>query len=178
MEGLAKGEDMSERDLIIFSHGMMSRPTGTKIQRLSTICEELGWAHMAIDYTATMDPDERVQMLLDKAPQGVGRMVLVGSSMGAYVSTVASSTLRPQGLFLLAPAVGMPSGYAHQHPTPHTDQLEIIHGWRDEVIPYSQAIAFAEAHKGTLHLVDGDHRLMDPLPLIERWFRIFLSGLG
>ena len=36
-----------------------------------------------------------------------GRFILVGSSMGGYVSLVASGKVEPQAVFLLAPALYM-----------------------------------------------------------------------
>jgi hypothetical protein len=47
------------------------------------------------------DPDACVKWLL---AMGL-RLVLVGSSMGGYVSTIASQSLKPAGLFLMAPAL-------------------------------------------------------------------------
>jgi alpha-beta hydrolase superfamily lysophospholipase len=40
-------------------------------------------------------------------------IVLMGSSMGAYVATVAAETIKPSGLFLLAPAFYLP-GYLRE----------------------------------------------------------------
>ena len=48
------------------------------------------------------------------------RLILVGSSMGGYVSTVASVSLKPAGLFLMAPAFYMPIG-REQNPIVRAD---------------------------------------------------------
>ena len=52
-----------------------------------------------------MDPNQRVEKLFELQPQASENLVLVGSSMGGYVSARASEKLKPQGLFLLAPAI-------------------------------------------------------------------------
>jgi len=51
-------------------------------------------------------------------------MVLVGSRMGGYVSTVASPQLEVDSLFLMAPAYYL-LGYAIQDPAPRATQATI-----------------------------------------------------
>ena len=67
------------------------------------------------DDSDTRDPDLRVARLVEAAQTNDGPVVLVGSSMGGYVVTAASGIIRPAGLFLMAPAFGMP-GYAEPMP--------------------------------------------------------------
>jgi hypothetical protein len=96
--------------------------------------------------------------------------------MGAYVSGLAATSLKPAGLFLLAPAFGLP-GYAQPHPRVQVPRLEIVHGWHDEVVPVDNAIDFGRAHGAALHLLDADHRLMAVLDQIEVLFGLFLDGV-
>ena len=83
--------------------------------------------------------------------------------MGGYVSTVASQSMAVQGLFLMAPALYMP-GYAVQEPAPGAPETCVVFGWRDAVIPVAHGIRFAQTHRATLHVLDGDHRLKSVLP--------------
>jgi len=101
-------------------------------------------------------------------------LILVGSSMGGYVSTVASETLKPEALFLMAPAFYLP-GYANQTPRSGARQTCIVTGWRDEVIPVEHSIRFAQAQKATLHILDGDHRLNEVLADVGQLFDQFLG---
>ncbi len=158
---------------IYFSHGKESGPWGTKIRRLAAVAQRAGWQVTSPDYTATHNPDVRVQLLLDAQPSGEP-LVLVGSSMGGYVSAVAAQTLTPAGLFLLAPAIGLP-GYAVQTPAPHAGVLEIVHGWGDDVVPPANVLQFARERRATLHLLDDGHRLVNVLPQIETLFAAFLA---
>ena len=158
---------------IYFSHGKESGPWGTKIRRLAAVARRAGWHVDSLDYTATRDPDARVQMLLDAHPAGEP-LLLVGSSMGGYVSLVAAQTLQPAGLFLLAPAIGLP-GYAVQNPDPRPTAIEIVHGWRDDIVPSQNVIAFARERRANLHLLDDGHRLLNVLPQIEMLFAAFLA---
>ena len=103
-------------------------------------------------------------------------LVLVGSSMGGYVSTVASETLKPDALFLLAPAFYLP-GYASQDPVPYATSTFVVHGWGDDVVPSGNSIDFARRQRCALHLLDGDHRLNAALPAIEPLFGLFLQGI-
>jgi pimeloyl-ACP methyl ester carboxylesterase len=102
------------------------------------------------------------------------RLVLVGSSMGGWVAAEAAERLGAYGVFLLAPAVYMPS-YPTQDPMVPAARTEIVHGWDDEVIPCDNAIRFARLHQCTLHLVEGDHRLNARIPLLRELFDAFLA---
>ena len=164
------------KGMVVFSHGKESGPWGTKITRLAAVAAKLGFSVLSIDYTITADPDERVPLLLEAVAPSDVRLVLVGSSMGAYVSTLASQDLLPNGLFLMAPAFYLP-GYAGQDPIPCAEMTEIIHGWKDEIVPVEKSIDFARRHGVTLHLIDGDHQLISRLDLIAELFASFLIRL-
>jgi alpha/beta superfamily hydrolase len=175
--------------LVVFSHGKESGPLGSKIQALMRVAEQQGAQTMsvnyrehpdgtAIDHDAPGEADRRVAQLLATSLPGHDRLVLVGSSMGGYVSTVASSQLKPDGLFLLAPAfyLHLP-GYACQDPVPHATSTLVVHGWGDDVVPPDHSVRFARQHRCALHLLVGDHRLDGALPAIEPLFGLFLQGI-
>lgn len=162
---------------VYFSHGKESGPNGTKIQCLSKIAEKFGCNVSSIDYTDTMDAEIRVsrlnKILQDRKTDR--EFILVGSSMGSYVSLVAAKTNKPLGLFLLAPAVYI-IGFQEQD-YPILLNVEIVHGWRDEIIPYELSIRYARESKCALHLIDGDHRLNTSISIIEGIFENFLSRI-
>lgn len=160
---------------VYFAHGKESGPWGRKISALAAVARSLGWAVESPDYQFTQDPDERVAHLLALAPESDGPLVLVGSSMGGYVSAVASRSLAPQGLWLMAPAVGIP-GYPGDT-TPVADLVEVIHGWDDTLIPYHKAIAWTHRNNARLTLLPSGHTLNDQIPCLERRFAAFLDEL-
>lgn len=174
-----------ENLLVVFSHGKESGPWGSKIKALATVAERLGAHVISVDYrehpagvkhdqNAAGEPDRRVGQLLSIKPQEHGKLVLVGSSMGGYVSTVATARLKVDGLFLLAPAFYL-KGYGNQDPTPHARRTMIVHGWSDGVVPAQNSIKFARLHQCDLHVLAGDHRLNDALSKIEPLFEMFLK---
>lgn len=162
--------------LVLFAHGKESGPWGSKIRHLAAIAEGLGAQVLSPDYSDLADPDARVERLLTLSLPAHDRMVLVGSSMGGYVSTVASQTLKPAGLFLMAPAFYMP-GYGVQTPAPGAGQVCVVFGWQDETIPVEHGIRFAQAHRAELYVLDGDHRLNGVLPEVGTLFERFLGKL-
>ena len=159
---------------IYFAHGKESGPWGSKILALASVAQERGFEIESPDYSDIVDPEARVAKLLSLAGNATPPLILVGSSMGGYVSTVASATLRPAGLFLLAPAFYLP-GYAEQDPIPGTDRVTVVHGWNDEVVPVDNAIRFARRHRAELHLLDSDHRLTSHLDALQKLFGFFLG---
>lgn len=167
---------MASSGTVCFNHGQESGPWGTKIQRLAQIAQSHGFAVESVDYTGMADPDRRVAKLLAASTGFFHPMVLVGSSMGGYVATVASATLRPAGLFLMAPAFYLP-GFTDQDPAPHADLVAVVHGWRDEVVPPEHSLRFARRFSAQLHLLDGEHALISQLPWIAWFFEHFLAQL-
>lgn len=173
--------------LVVFSHGKESGPLGSKIRALMRVAQSQGARTLSVNYRAHPDgtpidhdapgeADRRVAQLLATALPAHRRLVLVGSSMGGYVSTVASEHLKPDALFLLAPAFYLP-GYACQDHRPRAASTLIVHGWDDDVVPVDNSLRFARQHGCALHLLAGDHRLDAALPAIEPLFAVFLQGV-
>jgi len=159
---------------VYFSHGKESGPWGTKIKRLAKIAEQKGCGIESIDYSGMMDPDLRVGRLLQVLTEDPGNIVLVGSSMGGYVSLVASEKVAVRAVFLMAPALHMPGYESHQHHS-LSPQIEIVHGWADDVIPTEHSIRYAKQACCTLHLIRGDHSLNSSLEMVAELFDQFLD---
>lgn len=162
------------KPLVLFAHGKESGPWGSKIKHLAQIADQHGAKVLSPDYAAIQNADDRVRYLLSLPLVPHGKLILVGSSMGGYVSTVASETLKPSGLFLMAPAFYL-DGYANQTPVSGAEHTLIVTGRQDEVIPVEYSIRFAQQHQAELHLLDGDHRLNAVLPQVGELFDHFLA---
>ncbi len=160
---------------IYFAHGKESGPWGRKISALAAVADARGYVVESPDYRFTMDPDQRVAHLLELQPQRQGPLILAGSSMGGYVSAVASGSLRPAGLWLMAPAVDVP-GY-DADTTPLADVVEVVHGWRDDIIPCDLVIAWSRRNAARLTLLDSGHTLNDHVSWLQRRFAAFLEEL-
>lgn len=163
-----------KRPTVIFSHGQESGPWGTKIQRMAAAAQEDGCDVDSIDYRGIADPGERVQKLVASCAGIEKPLVLVGSSMGGHVATAAAAELRPDGVFVLAPAYYMP-GYEALTPQAPDCPLMIVHGWRDDVVPVANSIRYAKECRATLHLLDGDHRLTENIDEIVALLRRFIA---
>lgn len=161
---------------IYFAHGKESGPWGSKIKRLAVIAQKKGFDVESIDYTDCNDPDLRVERLIEVLKNETDVYLLVGSSMGGYVSLVASNQVKAKGLFLLAPALYMP-GYKRQTYQKNCGHIEVVHGWSDDVIPFEHSIRFAKENNCSLHLIPGDHRLNSSIDAVEILFDGFLDAV-
>ena len=162
---------------VYFSHGQESGPWGTKIRAMAESVRALGCRAESVDYRGIADPAERAEKLLAEC-RGVDEpLVLVGSSMGGYVAAAAAPRLRPAGLFLLAPAFYLDEYGVPAPPVPDAP-LEIVHGWRDDVVPAEDSIRFAREACATLHLVDGDHRLTGNIDEINYYLARFIRRVA
>jgi len=157
---------------VYFSHGKESGPWGSKIKKLANVAKEHDCSVDSIDYSDTLDPDLRVERLI-RILEGVEEdFILVGSSMGGYVSLVASERVNAKGVFLLAPALFI-NGYKKQTYS-NNAPIEIVHGWSDDIIPPENSIRFAKNIDCSLHLISGDHRLNSSIEAVKNLFSQFL----
>ena len=157
---------------VVFSHGRDGTPFGTKIRALYEIAEAEGYEVAAVDYRGVDDVGERVQMLHEFCRGFSGHLLLVGAGLGGYVSLAAAQTLHAGGVFLMAPALHTP-GMPPLKRMPDCP-VALVHGWRDEVIPYDQSMRFALEHRLALHMVESDHRLHSAIPFLRYLFQYFL----
>jgi alpha/beta superfamily hydrolase len=158
---------------VYFAHGMERGPWGTKITRLAVVAEELGCGVESIDYTDTMDPEIRAERLVTILSREQDGFVLAGSSMGGYVSLVASESVEAKAVFLMAPALYVP-GFKKQQYHSRSSHIEIVHGWSDDVIPAQNSIKFARHVDCSLHLISEDHSLNGSLDVVADLFERFL----
>lgn len=169
----------------ILSHGFESGPDATKVTALAEVADRLGWTHERPDYT-DLDARSHVSELGDVAARlerlsglarsaaARGRLVLAGSSLGAWISGQVSLQVPVAGLFLMAPPTRMGSA-------PELDgaavPVSIIHGWEDELIPAAYVVEWARLRRARLLLVDDSHRLAAHVEASAEAFGQFLASL-
>lgn len=163
------------KKLVIYNHGKDSTPWGEKTLAFADVAKRHGYQMESPDYRDQLDPDERVKQLLALDLSNYDTVVFIGSSMGAYVATIAAETLPTAGLFLLAPAFYLP-GYQRNNFNP-VDHTWVFHGWQDDIVPPENAWKFCQTYRCRLQMLDGDHRLMNYLPLLREEFDRFLAGI-
>ncbi len=159
---------------VIFAHGRESGPWGTKIRALAKVAESIDCQVISRDDSDNRDPELRVARLIDEVKSIDGPVVLVGSSMGGYVAAVASQTVHPVGLFLMAPAFGLP-GYKQPSPQAIARELTVVHGWGDDLVPAEAVLEFARSQQAMLHLVPAGHALLEQLEWLTQVFELFLQ---
>lgn len=168
------------RGQIILSHGSDSSPEATKVSALAAVAETLGWRTQRPDYRAddarghagsVVPRIARLRATIDalEAPP-----LLVGSSMGAFVSGLVSLEVPVAALLLLATPAEIP-GYPRAFDLDHRVPSLLIHGWRDEVCPLPGVNAFAAKYRLSLLVLDDDHRLGASLDVITAQFRLWLE---
>lgn len=161
---------------IVFSEGQPGAASSRRFLALADTARSEGYQSESVDYHEQESQGERIARLMATCQDLQGDLVLVGSSVGAYVCIAAASHLHARGVFLLAPAI-----YTQDLPELREGVLDcptmLLHGWRDEVVPFEHSLRFAQAHGASLHLLDGDHQLQGQLRLIRYLFEYFLITL-
>lgn len=160
----------------VFSHGKDSEPWGKKIIAMAETARSEGYTVESIDYRGLDTVEGRIAKLVDGCKNLQGELVLVGSSLGGYVATAASSFLHARGLFLLAPAFYM-DGLPPLRPRVVDCPVEIVHGWHDDVVPLEHSSRFAREYGAALHVLDDDHRLHGSIRRIKHLFEFFLISV-
>lgn len=166
-------------NLVIFSHGKESGPDGSKIKLLREVAEKNHFETVSLDYRQCKNADERIALLENYLETTEAEnIILFGSSMGGYVSTVLACKKSVKGLFLLCPALYMNDPeYSFREFSPECEHIELVHGWQDDIVPYENSIRFAKANNAVLNLITDGHRLQNSLEFLENRFEIFLKRL-
>ncbi len=163
------------KKLVLYHHGKDSIPWGEKTYAMTEVAKRQGYEFESIDYTVTNDPDQRAKQLLEMDLSNYDELVFVGSSMGAYVSTVAAEKFKPRALFLMAPAFYLP-GYVQTEFNPPKETW-VMHGWQDTVVPPENAWRFCQQYRARLKMFDADHRLISELSSMAHEFEQLLLRL-
>jgi alpha/beta superfamily hydrolase len=164
------------KKVVIYNHGKDSSPWSNKTLAFTEVAKRHGYTVESPDYRQQLNPDERVKQLLSMDLSDYDEIVLMGSSMGAYVATVAAETIKPSGLFLLAPAFYLP-GYLRTEFNPPAEQTVAIHGWQDDIVPPEHSWRFCQKYHIRLIMLNSDHRLISELPVLADEFDRFLMDL-
>ena len=165
------------KPFLILSHGLDSSPEATKVSALARVAEPMGFSSVRPDYRdldASRDVqrlDARIARLLEHAPKN-RPVILAGSSMGAFISGLASLQSNCVGLFLIALPVSIP-GFAPTFDAARVPTA-LVHGWHDELCPVDDAIEFARARGDQITLVRDDHRLSAHVDFVATRFGEFL----
>jgi predicted peptidase len=160
---------------VIFSHGKEGSPNGSKSKIIKKICQTNNTIFTTIDYKDCETVDERVVLLESEIRSKTNDLILVGSSMGGYVSAVCSNKYSTLGLFLIAPALYL-SGYEIQHYQSMANNITVRHGWDDETIPVENSFKFCKIHNCSLIVEDDNHRMSKTRVELENHFQIFLNA--
>ena len=161
---------------VVFSHGKESGPWGRKISALAEVARSEGYDAHSVDYRGLDEPRARIAKLVDFCKELSGDLVLVGSSLGGYIAVASASLLHARGVFLMAPALYM-EGLPELRVGVLDCPASIVHGWRDDVVPYEHSLRFANTYRAALHLLESDHRLHNQLRVIQYLFEYFLIAL-
>ncbi|MBD8527497.1 alpha/beta family hydrolase [Pseudomarimonas arenosa] len=164
---------------VILSHGLHSSPAATKVSAMAAVAERLGWTHERPDYSQ-IDADGRVEdihrrlsLLVERARQASQPLVLAGSSMGAFISALASQEVPCVGLYLIAPPIVI-DGFAGPLRAAAVPTA-VLHGWNDEICPVGDVVRWAQARRAHLELVDDGHRLENHVQHCAEAFGRFLA---
>jgi predicted alpha/beta-hydrolase family hydrolase len=171
------------RRQIILSHGSGSSPDATKVSMLAMLAESLGWSTQRPDYRAA---DARGHA--DSVAPRIARLratvealdappLLVGSSMGAFVSGLVSLDVPVAGLLLLATPSEIP-GHARKFDLRTEGPTLLVHGWSDDVCPLAGVQRFAAERRLPLLVLDDDHRLGASMDMIAVQFLHLLDQLA
>jgi fermentation-respiration switch protein FrsA (DUF1100 family) len=160
----------------VFSHGKDSEPWGKKIIAMAETARSEGYTVESIDYRGIDTVEGRIAKLVEGCKNLQGDLVLVGSSLGGYVCTSAASFLHARGVFLLAPALYL-DGLPPLRPRVVDCPVELVHGWRDDVVPLEHSMRFAREYGAALHVLEDDHRLHGSIRRIKHLFEFFLISV-
>ncbi len=162
--------------LVIFSHGKEGSPNGTKSQIIKAVTESLNHTYLSVDYSECTDVNDRIKMLKTILRKIERDVVLVGSSMGGYVSSVISNEIETEGLFLIAPALYINEReYSVKSFQSLSKNIWVRHGWEDDIIPVENSLKFSKQHKCKIVIEKDNHRMSETKLNLARDIKQFLK---
>lgn len=163
---------------IICSHGRGGSPDDAIMQQLAKtagrFCDAVSSIH---DTDIQQDPEARAARLIQNIQNLPAQepVILAGFSMGGYTSVLAAEQCRQvRGLFLVAPALYLPH-YAQHRYSNDLINVEIVHGWSDNVVIFEHSLRFARECNVPLHLLPGGHMMLSQLSRIDELFSQYLQ---
>lgn len=162
---------------IVYSHGRRGAKGKGKSVRLLKAARELGHHTLEVEYLANDSIPKWINKCQAACSTVQDNLVLVGSSLGAFVSIEISKHFSPCGMFLLAPALGL-DGYPTLSLSIKHPNVQIIHGWRDRVVNPLDVVKYAQFQLADLLVINDGHDLRNSLDIIEGEFRRFLNRLS
>lgn len=172
--------EMSMSRVVIFSHGKGGDPYGDQLVKLMEVARAYGYEAVSVDYRDCATAGDRVERLRGiLAGRDTREMVLVGQSMGGYVSAVVANEVPVKGMFLLSPAVYKPAPwYTVTTFAPRTERVAIVHGREDDVVPCANSKRYVEeTGVGELYVVEDDHHLSHSDGYLVDRLALFLETL-
>lgn len=163
---------------IYFSHGRKHGPKDPKIQRLIAVALQYDLKVVNVDAAHLSSAEERASHLTSLIRKDENKpFILVGTSMGGYVSLLAAEKHLPRGLFLLAPSFYL-NGYLVQDlPCLAIEHFEIIHGTKDNRVPIEHSKRYASHSGCLLHTLRTDHAFTNAFEELSVLFDQFLKQL-
>jgi alpha/beta superfamily hydrolase len=169
----------------IVSHGFEAHPEAVKALACAAAARSLGWTEERPDYrpfdarrdvSRLGDVEARIAHLKAIAMKASAPLVLVGSSLGAFISARVSLDVPVAGLFLMAPPVWLEDyDFALQVARVPT---RVIHGWNDEIITAMSVAAWAQPRNLRTTFVPDTHRLEAHAQYCGDELARFLQELG
>lgn len=162
---------------VFISPGGNGRVDTPKMRCLAGVVEKKGIKYTLPDWSDVVsEPNSRVKLLMESRVWDFEYVVLVGSSLGGYVSAIAAERREVEGLFLLVPILSEKKGEIN-FPQPKSKESVIVHALDDEYTDSKMMIDFGRASEANLHFVPGGHSLEMHLDFVAREFESFLERI-
>ncbi len=206
----------------IYLHGFLSGPDSTKARYFAEQLAVQGQTVLRPDlkgkHPAEMTLTSQLRIVENLVTRAEGSVVILGSSLGAYLALIAAERHRKvRRLILMAPAFDFPRrfpqlfspeqlqewknqgeqlfffySFGEERPLSYRfmEDLEtyrsfsfrrqlpvqIFHGIRDEIVPYSLSIDYLHHHPMCdLVLLNTDHGMLDKMDIMWEYMKVFLQ---
>ena len=165
--------------------GLVILSLGKSAKFYAEISKHCGFRVACMDYTGIFTPKQKVQHLVNECKRlkmnEKENVILVGSSIGAYVSLHASSIIRPKGMFLMSPVLKIQDNdinnindNQHKPFTTEMGNIEIIQGWNDTTVDKVIVMNYCRRHWIPRHLFWDERDLKKSLKVTSVLFERFL----
>lgn len=181
---------------VVYNHSLRGSSFGRKAEFLKYLSHKKNYTFSSIEYNNMYDMQKRSDKLIETCKNfPKDDFLFIGTGAGAYVSLISSKILesRIRGMILISPIIDIErdsttsleilnlrnyslvgSNYRQKYPVPYMKKemnLAVIHGMKDEVVPYPIVEGFTRKYNGMIFPIDeGKHNLRCIFPILEETF--------
>lgn len=156
---------------VVYLPGKISSLKEGKSKLLRISCKELDCQYTVVNYKNYKSLKQKTLIATGIIEKIKSPLIICGSSLGGYIALKMSNRIKNiASMILFSPAINI-DGYPKISEKIKINNIKIIHGYNDKVVPCKNVVDFCTANKIELRLLNDGHKLSKSSNIIIDTFK-------